>query len=338
MNSEKEEKLFSLVDDFVNDMKKSTGDNYDYSEIVYYIVEHFENWDVNETFNCAKYLVLTCNYTKDEILNHEADDKIKDFINYQKAKKSSVEEKENLTKPVSKRGIHLKAKREKTPKEKFKQRLEIGLLIAGIGTLSILYAVRSHTTNNMLEKEIGRFASHGKTIESIVEQATDSLGYNPQVGHVEFDYREDIIAGHLEDMLEKNPNVLDDVLHSIYTDLEQNRLYNMDTIMARLRLSATNNGHLQEVKDKIDSCQSFLDYVVKSGRIQEFCTPNVLEAISKYNALNHLQDPMAFYNLSIEDQNALTEFMDVYRESKSITYNDSLASIQQMNQEGSRNL
>ena len=53
MNSEKEEKLFSLVDDFVNDMKKSTGDNYDYSEIVYYIVEHFENWDVNETFNCA---------------------------------------------------------------------------------------------------------------------------------------------------------------------------------------------------------------------------------------------------------------------------------------------
>ena len=84
MNSEKEEKLFSLVDDFVNDMKKSTGDNYDYSEIVYYIVEHFENWDVNETFNCAKYLVLTCNYTKDEILNHEADDKIKDFINYQK--------------------------------------------------------------------------------------------------------------------------------------------------------------------------------------------------------------------------------------------------------------
>lgn len=338
MESEKGEKFFNLVYDMVDDMKKTTGANYDYSEIVHYIVDHFDVKDVNETFNCAKYLVLIGNYTKDEILNHEADDKIRDFMGYQKAQEASVEEEANLNKPASLRGTRLNAKRAKTAKEKFRKKLERGILIAGIGVVSLLYVGRIHTTNHMLEKEIGRFASRGETTENIVEQATESLGYNLQTNQVDYDYREDIIARHLEDMLEKDPSILDDVLHSVYKDLEQNRLYNMDTIMARLRLSVTNNEKLQVIKEKIDTCHSFLDYVANSGRVQEFCTPEVLSAISRYDASNYLQNPMAFYDLSEEDQNVLTEFMEAYKQSKSLTYFNSVASVQKMNQEGSMKL
>ncbi len=339
MNVEKkEEKLFSLIDDFIKDMKKTTGANYDYSEIVYYIVEHFNISNVDEIFNCAKYLVLNCNYTKDEILAHEADSKINDYLNYQKAMQASIEDEEDLKKSPHQRGIHLEAKREKTPKERFKKRLMATVLVAEIGILAVFYAGRSNIDENIMSKEIGKFASNGKTTESIVEQATESLGYDVLSNQVMQDYREDVIANHIMDLLIKDPTVLDDVMHSVYNDLEQNRLYNMDTILARLRLLFSNDSAFQDLKNDIEGCSSFLDYIVKSGRVANVYDEKVALAIKHYNALDHLNDPSAFYSLSEDDQKVIEDFVEAYRNSRSQTYASSLRSIELANKEGERGL
>ena len=329
MNNSSEEKLEKLYNESIDDMRKIVGDNYDYTEIASYIMEKANYKMGTETaLDYAHFLVLSKNYLKDEIIKmHKADADIAKIISEYNAEIESFEklgDKEEVVVP-------LEVNRQRISKNWYKKGIITVALVAELLTLGGIYHHRYDYEQNQITQNIGMIISNGESKDDIITQNKEKVLIK-QNGDVVtgYDYLEDKIADDIIKIIIEHPETLDEVLHNTYCSMTEGRLYNMDNVMRTLYYKMTQDPALQDLASTFYGCPSFLDYMVKSGRVNEYYNENVQKAINLYDNTDHFNDPTAFENLDESTKEILNDFAKAYRESKSLNYEEVATSLQQM--------
>ncbi len=329
MDNSSKEKFEKLYEESIDDMRKIVGDNYDYTEIAAYIMEKTNYKMGTETaLEYAHFLVLSKNYLKDEIIKmHKADADIAKIISEYNAEIESFEklgDKEEVVVP-------LEVNRQRMSKDWYKKGIITVALVAELLSLGGIYHARNDYEQNKVTQSIGMIISDGKSKDDIITQNKEKVLLR-QNGDVVtgYDYLEDKIADDIIKIIIEHPETLDEVLHNTYCNMTEGRLYNMDNVMKNLYYKMTQDTALQDLASTFYGCPSFLNYMVRSGRVNEYYNKEVEEAINLYNNTDHLNDPTAFESLDEHTKKVLNDFATAYRESKSLNYEELAASLQQM--------
>ena len=327
MDTSSGERLERLYNDSLNDMREIVGDNYDYTEIASYIREKSNHRMGAETaLDYAKFLVLSKNYLKDEIIKeHKADVDIEKIISEYNAE---IESFESLGDKVE---LPLAPQRRKMSKEWYKKGIITAVLVAELFSLGAVVHKRADYEKNQITQNIGLIISNGKSKDDIISQNKDEVFVMQNGERVkQYDYLEEGIADDIIKIIIVHPEALDEVLHNTYCSMTEGRLYNMDNVMKTLYYKMTQDPALQEMAQTFYGCPSFLNYMQKSGRVMDAYTEEIMNAINAYNKTDHFNDPTAFEKLDDHTKEVLNAFAASYRESKGLNYKEAATGLQQM--------
>lgn len=133
-------------------------------------------------------------------------------------------------------------------------------------------------------------------------------------------YYHDRIALDIISVCTKDPQLFEICLNNVYSDMNYNRLENMDEIFKFLKIYMASDEALTPLYEKIADCDVFLDYIIKAGYLKPDSKDydKIVEDIAKYKSVKDSYNEIGhvFSNLNSDSQKRIENLMTDYRNNK----------------------
>ena len=311
----------------IDEAIKLVNDNHIEALVRAYIIKKFElepsfdNLSISESRRIHATL-QAAGYTTEMILSGKADYEIEPFVREKVMRIEAVikDKEEKHKQPL------------KTTKKYYKAKVISGLIAATLA-VSSLVAVSEPLFNDEIDthleasQTIGMAVSDFKSDDykykrNIVEQNTYVVGYD-EVGHPIVAYHNDRIAEDVISLCVEDPSLFDVCMHTIYFDMSDNRLENMDAVLRYLKSYMANDSALVDIFSQIESYGVFLEYVLDSvyqeQRNSEYS--DLQQDIEEYKA-NKTAYEVTYNKLPEKTQKRIQQLINDYKKSGKALYSE----------------
>lgn len=297
-----EKKMFEII-----------NQNSDYRKIAEYILEKFgKKFSYEEARKIAKYLILEKKFTKEEILQGNADEYLKKRAHIKLIMFKSVRQKDEQIVEIP-----LRTNKHFIKKEEI---LRLIILIAGLASTVMILGVKSNDYKNAKMREetsinIGLLASevgsdsYNKERNIVIQSALENK--DPETG-MRISPSESL-ANNIIDVCIKDPSLFDVTIYDAYYNIDYNRVDRLSNTWGYLQNYMAKDEAFTEIRNnklRNTFLHYILDMLVANGKINvksKDCQ-NYLDAINEY------QKVLKYEDLSKENKVVLKEMMDKYHD------------------------
>lgn len=234
----------------------------------------------------AQKLLRLSKMSKEDILAGKASFEIYKLICILQAsflsKKDVIKQQEEETK---KQEIEFKTKKKLKERNERIKKLLTGISLSGlvvIGGLAVRDGIIDYQADKEVTESIGYLVSEEENDKrNIVEQNIYRSSFDEK-GKEVYDINIQGLARDIITLCKRNPELFDITIYNVYSNLDDNQIGVMDSVIENLRNMAIEDESLGFILSKIGNSRVFLDYLVNRG----FLNPN---SDDYYTILNDIE-------------------------------------------------
>lgn len=305
-----------------NNLEKMLNANFEAKQIKEYIVNKWPMlFEELEALDIAKFLLHENGFSKNEILNGQADKIIEVYVSSKKHEMNSVV---NYNEQSNK--VKLKTKKKKIDQKKVAIALTALFAISGLAGFVHSKAqqnISNYQFDSNLKDSVGMIVSEigSEDFENkvgIIEQNTQ-LGYNHEVIYNNHGTAKDIItlSNTIISMCERDlnqPEIVEFGIAHAYSNMVYKYPEHMDEIIKFLKAETEDKVEYQIIYNEVKDFDTFYEYILSKGLIdvnsKEY--EQILKDIEKYKAIKKTDGLNSLRFLEEDIQNRLFALEDKY--------------------------
>ncbi len=280
--------------------------NSDCRNVAEYIVKKFADFDLEKAMQIAKYLMIEEKYSREAILNGEADKFLEKRSKIQQIVNNSVrQENENIIE------VKLRTKKEKISKKDVQK-------LAGImATLILITSVLGVTYTDRMNEALVRNTSQKIDVLASEVVVKDEIAYN---------YNE-LTADRIINLCIDNPNLFDVLIYDSYYKINNgHRLDTFTEIWNILQNRLSNDESFEPIYSKISN-KTFLSYVLNILMINGKIEQNSKEYQKCIGLISEFALKPSYEDISKENRVVLKEMLQKYQDLGLMLYKESNKTI-----------